>query len=83
MLDISISPSKLLLFFKRPIIATKKITWMAERNKVKGNSLLAPWDKIYHPHLGHPRVTVACQSNSALFTLAPLSTGKKVANHSP
>jgi hypothetical protein len=41
-------------------------------------------------HLGHPRVTVARQSDSALFTLGlilakstPLATRRKVANHSP
>jgi hypothetical protein len=45
------------------------------------------WQK---PHLGHPRVKVARQSDWALFTLGlnlakstPLRTGKKVANHSP
>jgi hypothetical protein len=37
-------------------------------------------------HLGHPRVTVARQSDWALFNLAKstsLNTRKKVANHSP
>jgi hypothetical protein len=41
-------------------------------------------------HLGHPRVTVARQSDLALFALGinlansvPLCMGKKVANHSP
>jgi hypothetical protein len=41
-------------------------------------------------HLGHPRVTVACQSDSALFALGlslakstPLAARRKVANHSP
>jgi hypothetical protein len=44
----------------------------------------------YTRHIGHPRVTVACQSGSALFTLGlnlakstPLATRRKVANHSP
>jgi hypothetical protein len=41
-------------------------------------------------HLGHPRVTVARQSDWALFTLGlnlakstPIATRRKVANHSP
>jgi hypothetical protein len=41
-------------------------------------------------HLGHARVTVTCQSDSALSTLGlnlakstPLATRRKVANHSP